>query len=307
MNSNVLDLEKCKLCPRNCNSDRIHGQTGFCGQTAEFSLARAALHHWEEPCISGTNGSGAVFFCGCNLKCVFCQNDVLSTSQIGQSISTTQLSDIFLSLQEQGAHNINLVTPGHFIPKLIPAIEQAKNHGLTLPIVYNTGSYEKEKSIKALDGLIDIYLPDLKFYSSSLAAKLANAPNYFEYACSAISEMYRQTGCNEFDNDGLMTKGVIIRHLVLPGHIADSRNILNYIYRTYENNVYISIMNQYTPMPATSAMHDLNHTLKPEVYERLIDYCIDLGIENAFIQEGPTCSESFIPLWDYSGLPKYFM
>jgi len=304
MNSPLLNLENCILCPRNCNANRENGRLGFCGQTSDMTLARAALHFWEEPCISGTKGSGAVFFCGCNLRCVFCQNADLSNSKVGRVISISQLSDVFLSLQEKGAHNINLITAGHFIPKLIPAIKDAKNNGLSIPIVYNTGTYEKEEAIKLLDGLIDIYLPDLKFYSAEISTKFAHCTDYFEQATKAIAQMYNQTGPTEFFEDGILKKGIIIRHLVLPGHVSDSREVVKYIYETYKDNVYVSIMNQYTPMPLVSDMHDLGHTLKADTYDRFIDYCIGLGIQNAYIQEGETCVDSFIPIWDYTGVPQ---
>lgn len=302
MNLRTL-YSNCTLCPRKCSVNRENGQLGYCGQTSQVSLARAALHYWEEPCISGDAGSGAVFFCGCNLKCVFCQNSDLATSKIGRAISDFQLAEVFLSLQEQKANNINLVTPGHFVPNIVNALSLAKSQGLTIPIVYNTGSYECVDTLKYLDGLVDIYLPDLKYYSPKLSQKMSNAADYFEVATSAIAEMYRQVGENAFDSNNLMKKGILIRHLVLPGHVSDSREILTYLHNTYGHNIYISIMNQFTPMPATLGMSDLGHTLKEDTYNRLINYCIDLGIKNAYIQEGETNKDSFIPIWDYTGVP----
>ena len=299
----ISSMENCTLCPRLCHVNRAQGQTGYCGQTSLVSVARAALHHWEEPCISGSQGSGTVFFCGCNLRCVFCQNSDLAQSNLGRQISTNTLSDIFLKLEADGASNINLVTPGHFVPQIIEALNIAKNKGLSIPIVYNTGSYESVDSIRALNGLVDIYMPDLKYMSSSLSQRLSNALDYFSVASEAISEMYRQVGRNDFDSSGLMKKGILLRHLVLPGHIEDSRKILKYVYDTYGDNIYVSIMNQFTPMPATKDMHDLSHTLSDSAYNRLIDYCLNLGFQNAFIQEGGTCQDSFIPVWDYSGIP----
>lgn len=304
MNNSLFDMSNCILCPRECHVDRAGENTGFCGQKDTVSIARAALHMWEEPCISGTNGSGAVFFSGCNIRCVFCQNADLSESRFGKEVSVSTLADIFLSLQDQNAHNINLITAGHFVPQIKSAIIAAKNNGLTIPIVYNTGSYEKAEVIHELDGLVDIYLPDLKYYSPKLSARLSSAPDYFDVASKAILEMYRQTGPNVFDENSIMKKGTLVRHLVLPGHIEDSRRLLKYLFETYGNNIYVSIMNQYTPMPSTSHMHDLNHTLSKDAYDRLIDYCLGLGYTNAYIQDGETCKESFIPAWDYTGIPN---
>lgn len=301
-----FQYDNCTLCPRQCQVNRNNNQIGICGQTSTLSIARAALHYWEEPCISGTEGSGAVFFSGCNLKCIFCQNADLSKSLIGRNISVSQLSDIFLSLEEQKANNINLVTPGHFIPSIARAIELSRNCGLSIPIVYNTGSYELVSSLKMLDGLVDIYMPDLKYYSSEISNRLSMSPDYFSIASSAIEEMYRQTGPAVFEDD-LMKKGILMRHLVLPGHTLDSRKILKYAFEKYGDNIFLSIMNQYTPMPAVSDIPELNKTLSSKSYNKVISYCIDMGITNAFIQEGPTCKDSFIPLWDYTGVPEKYI
>lgn len=307
----------CTLCPRRCEVDRSaildfdsKASLGFCGQTSQVTLARAALHFWEEPCISGTAGSGAVFFCGCNLRCVFCQNADLSNSKLGKPVSITRLADIFLELEQLGATNINLVTASHFVPQIAEAISIAKDHKLSIPVVYNTGTYEFAASLKLLDGLVDIYMPDLKYMDSDLAKKLSFAPDYFEIATKAIDEMYRQVGEPKFDSKSsdipLMKKGVLVRHLVLPKHTKDSRNILKYLHDKYGDNIYISIMNQYTPMPGIEQklpdMTELHKPLSETSYNRVIDYAIELGISNAFIQEGPTCKESFIPVWDYTGL-----
>lgn len=314
-----MNMQDCTFCPRNCHADRLHGQIGYCKQTAQITAARASLHMWEEPCISGQTGSGTVFFSGCNMGCVFCQNHTISKGNIGKSISTQRLAEIFLELQEQKACNINLVTPTHFVPQIIDAIQSAKKQGLTLPIVYNTSSYEKIETLKMLDGLIDIYLPDLKYYSSILSAKYSHAGNYFEYAAPAINEMLRQTGRPIFteqshssqltpDDDysgPLMKKGVIVRHLILPGCLSDSKAILRYLYDTYKDDIYVSIMNQYTPINQftdTSAYPELNRTLTDEEYNEIIDYAISLGIENGFIQDGETCLESFIPAFDCRGI-----
>ena len=284
--------------------DRLSGISGYCGQTASIVAARAALHYWEEPCLSGENGSGAVFFSGCNMRCVFCQNYHIAHSQTGKEISPERLADIFLELQEKKAHNINLVTPTHYVPQIIYALERAKSRGLSIPVVYNTSGYEKVDTLKALEGLIDIYLPDLKYHDSRLSRKYSNAPDYFAVASAAIREMVRQTGTPVFINgeDSLMLKGVIVRHLLLPGCENDSRYLLQYLHATYGNRIYISIMNQYTPLPQIASFPELNRKITDEEYEAMVDYAIEIGIENGFIQEGETASESFIPSFDCEGV-----
>lgn len=293
----------CTLCPRNCNADRENGETGYCGESADLRVSRAALHYWEEPFISGKSGSGTVFFTGCPLKCVFCQNQSIANGSIGKSISVDRLAEIFLELQDKGACNINLVTPTHFIPQIAKALEKSKNHGLQIPIVFNTGGYEKAETLKLLDGLVDIYLPDLKYYSSKFSSKYSNAPDYFEIATQAIAEMYRQVGTPILDPDTeLMKRGIIVRHLLLPRHLADSKKVVNYLHDTYQDTIYISIMSQYTPMRIFPDMPELSRRVTRNEYRMLIDYCIQLGIENAFIQEGDTASESFIPPFDCEGI-----
>lgn len=273
---------------------------------------------WEEPCISGDSGSGAVFFCGCNLGCVYCQNREISRGGIGKEIEIEELSDIFIKLQLQGANNINLVTPTHYIDGIIKAIDMAKSQGLVIPIVYNTGSYESVETLKRLEGRIDIYLPDLKYYDDKRAIKYSKAPNYFNVAMDAIKEMYRQVGRNQFDENGMMKKGVIVRHMILPEGTKDSKNVVKALYDEFGDNVYLSIMSQYTPVmnrigAEQKAFHGDNYTesnkesysellrkVTKREYNKVVDYCIELGIENAFIQEGDAALESFIPEWDYS-------
>lgn len=298
------DLSDCTLCPRKCHVDRTTGQTGFCGQSDKIIAARAALHFWEEPCLSGTNGSGAVFFSGCNLHCIYCQNHTIAQGQSGKEISVERLSEIFLELQDKQAHNINLVTPTHYVPQIIQALQTAKDNGLTIPVVYNTSGYENVDTLKRLEGLIDIYLPDLKYHDSTLSARYSNAPDYFAKASVAIEEMLRQTGGPVFvdGEDSLMLKGVIVRHLLLPGCEADSRYLLQYLHQTHGNDIYVSIMNQYTPMPHVTDIPALNRRITPEEYDRIVDYAIQIGIENGFIQEGETASESFIPAFDCEGI-----
>lgn len=298
----------CSICPRQCNIDRQLNK-GFCGESDTVRLARAALHFYEEPPISGSNGSGAIFFSGCNLKCVFCQNESIANNNTGIEVSIEKLADIMLDLQSQNAHNINLVTPSHYIYQIKKALILAKEKGLTIPIVYNSSGYELASSIRELDGLVDIYLPDFKYMDDALAVKYSNAPNYSKFARETIAEMFRQTGSPSFDDKGLMTKGVIVRHLLLPLAVNNAKNVISYLHDTYEDNIYISIMNQYTPMTDTPSMKSVA-TLYPELfrkvtkreYNRLLDFVLSLNITNAFFQEGETASDSFIPDFDYTGI-----
>ena len=296
---------KCDLCPRKCLVDRKKGEKGICGQTENLKVARAALHFWEEPCISGDTGSGAVFFSGCPLHCVFCQNENIANGTVGKEISLERLVDIFLELQEKGANNINLVTPGHFVPQIVKALDQARREGLTLPVVYNTSSYETVDTIKMLEGYVDIYLPDFKYMSPVLSKKYSHAPDYAEVAKAAIAEMVRQTGKAVFvngDEDNLILSGTIVRHLTLPGCMEDSMQILKYLHETYGDTIYISIMNQFTPLSNLEKYPELNRKITDEEYETLVDYAIEIGIENGFIQEGDTAEESFIPAFDCEGV-----
>lgn len=296
---------KCDLCPRKCLVDRKKGEKGICGQTENLKVARAALHFWEEPCISGDAGSGAVFFSGCPLHCVFCQNENIANGTVGKEISVERLAEIFLELQEKGANNINLVTPGHFVPQITKALDLAKQEGLKLPIVYNTSSYETVETIKRLEGYVDIYLPDFKYMSPGLSKKYSHAPDYAEVAKAAIAEMVRQTGKAVFVNgeeDNLILSGTIVRHLTLPGCMEDSMQILKYLHETYGDMIYISIMNQFTPLSNLEKYPELNRRITDEEYETLVDYAIEIGIENGFIQEGNTAEESFIPAFDCEGV-----
>jgi putative pyruvate formate lyase activating enzyme len=287
-------LTHCTLCPRKCGANRAVGETGFCGASDKIKIARSALHFWEEPCISGENGSGTVFFSHCTMKCVFCQNYQISTQNRGYEITIDELSEIFLDLQNQGALNINLVTPTHYVPQIITALKAAKENGLTVPIVYNTSGYENVETLKMLDGLIDIYMPDMKYYSDKYAVKYSAAPRYFQIASDAIAEMHRQTGSPIFEN-GIMKRGVIVRHLMLPGLLFDTKKIMDYLYKTYGDDIYISIMSQYTPLEHIKKYPELDRKLNNKHYEAMVDYCAELGIKNAFIQEGEAALESFIP------------
>ena len=284
---------------------RSDGKVGVCGVTDEIIAARAALHMWEEPCISGDKGSGAVFFSGCNMKCVFCQNYDIAHAGVGRSITVERLSQIFFELCEQGALNINLVTPTHYIPQIAEAIKAARQNGLTVPIIYNSSGYEKVSSLKMLDGLIDVYLPDCKYYSDELAVRYSNAAGYHAVALEAIGEMLRQVGECAFDENGIITKGVIVRHMILPNHTKDSIAVLGSLYERFGNRVYYSIMNQYTPMPRVMDSDDfpeLTRAVTKREYAKIIDYALSLGIENGYTQEGAAVSESFIPAFDETGL-----
>lgn len=294
-------MQCCRICPRNCGVDRLSGQTGFCGQTAELMGARAALHFWEEPCISGTCGSGAVFFSGCNLKCIFCQNHSIALGSCGMALSQERLIEIFLSLQEKGAHNINLVTPTHFIPQILHALSLAKEEGLHLPVVYNTSSYEKVETLQLLEGFVQIYLPDLKYFSPELSLRYSHASDYFTVASKAIEEMLRQVGEPTFDENGLMKKGVIVRHMLLPGQSKNTKKVLRFLHETFKDRIYISIMNQYTPMPDVTT-DELHRRITALEYDKILDFADKIGIRNGFMQEGNTSLESFIPPFDYEGL-----
>ena len=295
-------MKECRVCPRNCGADRLSDQKGFCRAGAEIILARAALHMWEEPCISGKEGSGAVFFSGCSLGCKFCQNRQISRGQTGKKVTADRLADIFLELQQQKANNINLVTAGHFLPQVAEAIEKSRNRGLQIPVVYNSSGYEKSEMLKLLEGLVDIYLPDFKYMDPELAEQYSYARDYPEVAKEALKEMVRQTGTPEFDRRGIMKKGVIVRHLLLPGHVKDSRRVLEYLLSTYGKEIYISLMNQYTPMPAMKDDPRLSRKVTDREYQRLIDYGLQLGLENGFIQEGETAKASFIPEFNGEGI-----
>ncbi|WP_313129795.1 4Fe-4S cluster-binding domain-containing protein [Anaerocolumna sp.] len=295
-------LKDCTLCPRNCKADRVNGQVGYCKGTDELVVARAALHMWEEPCISGEAGSGTVFFSGCSMGCVYCQNKNIAAAKAGKRITIRRLSEIFIKLQEKGANNINLVTPSHYVPQIIQGITIAREKGLTLPIVYNCSGYEKVDTLQLLEGIVSVYLPDFKYMSDDIARKYSNCSSYFEIASKAIAEMVRQVGEPEFNQSGMMKKGVIVRHLTLPGYLEDSKNIIKYLYETFGDTIYISVMNQYTPLPQVEQYPELNRKITQEEYEELVDYAIEIGVENGFIQEGETASESFIPEFNNEGV-----
>ena len=297
-------MSACTLCPRECHVDRSSGKKGFCGMDGTIYLARAALHMWEEPCISGTKGSGAVFFSGCGLRCCFCQNHDIAIGSRGLAVSVERLGEIFLELKEKGAANINLVTGAHYVPQIIEALKLARMQGMDLPVVYNSSGYEKLETLKLLEGYVDIYLPDLKYMEPDLAQKFSHAPDYVERAKAAIKEMVRQSGSCQFGEDGYIRRGTIVRHLILPGHTKNSRKVLRYLHETYVEDIYISIMNQYTPVREFGEFKELNRKVTKREYEKVLDAAIEMGIQNGFIQEGETASESFIPEFDYEGVEK---
>ena len=294
--------DNCELCPRRCRVSRTERQKGFCGADRTVRVARAALHFWEEPCISGTEGSGTVFFSGCTMRCLFCQNREISRGEAGKEISVSRLSEIFLELQAKGANNINLVTPMHFAPAITKALELARKKCLSLPIVWNTGGWELSESVAAVSDYADIWLTDFKYFDDKLAEDFSHAQQYFEIACAALKQMVEQTGPIVFDERGMMKRGVIVRHLILPGHLGDTKNVLRYLHETYGDKIWVSIMNQYTPLCFDERFPELSRTVSDEEYDEAIDFACELGMEQAFVQEGGTVGESFIPPFDLEGV-----
>ncbi len=299
-------MKKCSLCPRGCDVDRT-SSVGYCGQSAGIRVARAAPHMWEEPCISGKNGSGTVFFCGCTLGCVYCQNAAISRVQDannGTTVTPEKLADIFIDLQNRGVHNINLVTPTMFADGIAEAVKSARTRGLTLPIVYNTSGYESAAVLDRIGEMIDIYLPDFKYLSAELSTKYSHASDYPRYAAESLDAMVRRIGEARFDEDGMMTRGVIVRHLLLPGQLAESCRVLDFLFAGYGNSIFYSLMNQYTPMPTldTERYPELSRKVTTYEYQKLVDYARTIGIENGFIQEGGTAKENFIPAFNGEGV-----
>lgn len=293
----VIFVNECKLCPRNCGVDRNNGELGYCKAPGEMVIARYSLHKWEEPVISGENGSGTIFFSYCNLRCIFCQNYEISEFYKGKFVSIEEFIDICLELQDKGASNINLVTGCMYVPFIIKGIRRAKSRGLNIPIVYNTSGYENVQTIKMLEGIVDVYLPDFKYFDNELSLKYSGVDNYFDCASNAIDEMYRQVGFPKFGSDGMINRGVIVRHLMLPGSKEDSKKIIKYLYDRFGDNIFISIMNQYTPLRRIK--YDcLNRKITNKEYYEVIDYAYNLGVRKAFVQDDGTVDESFIPNFD---------
>ncbi len=295
-------ISDCRLCPRECGVNREKEQTGYCRSYSTLKVARASLHMWEEPPICKDKGSGTVFFSGCNLRCVYCQNKEIALSQNGKTITKERLIDIFFELKEKGALNINLVTPSHYVYQIAECINLAKGQGFDLPFVYNTSAYEKAETLKILEGLIDIYMPDFKYWTKKTGKSYSNAPDYPEVAKMAIDEMVRQ--CHEciYDEKGVLKKGVIVRHMLIPKHVYDAKEIIKYLYSTYGEKIIYSIMSQYTPMAHFEAYPELNRRVTKKEYNSLLDFCIELGIENAYIQDLHSAKESFVPSFDNRGV-----
>lgn len=294
-------LTNCRICPRQCGSNR-YNRSGACGAGAEVLAAKAFLHQWEEPCISGEKGSGTIFFSGCNMRCVFCQNHIISQEYYGKEITIERLSEIMLELQEQGATNINFVSPTPYALHIIKAVSLAKQKGLSLPILYNTNGYESVETIEMLKGTIDIYLPDIKYYSDSYAVKYSNAKNYFDTATKAILAMFEQVGYPVFNDDGIIQKGVLIRHLVLPELLDDSKKILRWIKYNLGEQAYVSLMCQYTPMFNAFKYEEINRTLDEWEYDLIIDYFFEIGLENGFVQEHSSATSDYVPDFNLSGV-----
>ena len=290
-----FSYSSCELCARRCRVDRTSEKTGFCKSSDKPRITRAALHFWEEPIISGTRGSGTIFFSGCSLGCIYCQNYRISRAPVGREVTPDELAAEMLKLEKSGAHNINFVTPTHFAPSVAASIRAARVLGLSIPVVYNTGSYDTKETVRALDGLVDIYLPDLKYYRPESAERLSFAKNYPTVAREAIAEMVRQHPTPVIE-DGIMRSGVVVRVLLLPSHVAEAKLSVKYLYETYGDNVYVSLMNQYTPMQGMTS--PLDRTVTNAEYSELVTYAERIGVTNAFIQEGGTQKESFIPEFD---------
>lgn len=297
--SDFSEYKECRLCARNCGVNR-NIRLGYCMSPSDMYVARAALHMWEEPPISGTRGSGAIFFSGCSLGCIFCQNREISREKCGRSVSTEELSQIMIKLQDEGAHNINFVTPTHYAPSVKQAIVTARENGLCIPTVYNTGSYDSVETLRMLEGSIDIYLPDFKYYRQKTASEYSSAKNYVDAAKAAISEMVRQRGEATFDDSGIMTSGVIVRILLLPGHLAEAKLSLKYILDSYGDSVYVSIMSQYTPREGMKK--PLDRKVTRAEYRELVSYAQAIGLKNGFYQDMDSADESFIPDFTVAGV-----
>ena len=293
-------LKNCCLCPRKCGINRYE-QKGYCGANNKLKIAHYSLHMWEEPVISGDTGSGTIFFSNCNMKCMYCQNKKISLDGYGKYTSLKRLEEIMMELQDKGANNINLVTPTHYVPQIAKVLKRIKNNTLNIPVVYNTSSYENVGTLMIMNNLVDIYLADLKYYDDELALKYSFCTDYFETATMAIDEMYRQVGGLQVSEDGLLKKGVIVRVLILPGHIEDAKNIINYLYKTFGDSIIISIMNQFTPVNKCK-YDNLNRKVTDDEYNEVIDFVAELGIVNAFVQEGDAAEESFIPDFDKNNI-----
>ncbi len=299
----MLDITNCNLCPRRCGVNRTMS-VGFCGAGDKVRIALVSLHQWEEPCLVGEKGAGTVFFSYCNLRCVYCQNHEISHGGQGWEVSLERLAEIFLEQQARGAATLDLVTPTHYVPQIITALDMAKARGLTLPVVYNSSAYETTETIAALKGYVDVYLPDMKYKSADSGREYSAAPDYFTHASAAIKAMAEQVGKAELDADGQLRKGVLVRHMVLPGHRHESREIVKWLWDNFGDTIMVSLMNQYTPMYKAAAHKPLNRRLTTFEYESVVDYALSLGLENAYIQERRSASEEFVPDFNGAGVRK---
>lgn len=297
-------LSSCQLCPFRCKVNRLLGQKGVCQVGLKPRVALASLHPWEEPCLSGVRGSGTVFFSGCNLSCLYCQNQTISAGYQGTDVSIERLAEIFLEQQQRGAHNLNLVSPTPYVPQIIEALALARGTGFELPVIYNSSAYDSPETIDSLSGWVDVYLPDLKYYSDNLAVTLSRAPGYFSHAMAAIRRMIAQVGPCQFDRDGLLRRGVLIRHLALPGQTEDSRRVLSAMSLQLGPETWFSLMNQYTPPKERSMPLELGRRITDREYDDLIDFALSLGMENGFIQGEGTASDKFIPDFNLDGVGK---
>ena len=295
----IKQLDKCEICPRKCEVNRNNNQIGWCKSTDRVKIGLYSIHNFEEPCISGDKGSGTVFFSNCTMNCIFCQNYEISQLGKGKEISIEELANIFIKQQEKGVHNINLVTPTSYVYQIIEAIKIAKAKGLNIPIVYNTNGYENIETIKALNGYVDVYLPDLKYAEEKLAIEYSGAKNYFEIATKAIKEMIKQVGNIKLNEDGIIQKGFIIRHLVLPNHIENSKKVLLWIKQNLPNDIYVSIMAQYFPTYKAKENQKLNRKLTKKEWEQIEKYVEEIDIENGFIQELGDHEEEYVPKWEF--------
>ena len=299
----MLDITNCNLCPRRCGVNRTK-RVGFCGAGEKVRIALVSLHQWEEPCLVGAKGAGTVFFSYCSLRCVYCQNHAISHGGQGVEVTTERLAEIFLEQQARGAATLDLVTPTHYVPQIIAALDIAKARGLTLPVVYNSSAYENVETIEALRGYVDIYLPDMKYMSAASGKEYSAAADYFAAASAAITRMVEQVGPVQFAADGQLRRGVLVRHMVLPGHRHESMDIVKWLWETFGKTVQVSLMNQYTPMYKAAEHKPLNRRLTTFEYDSVIDYALQLGIENAYIQERRSASAEFVPDFNGAGVAK---
>ena len=298
----MLDLGICTVCPWQCGVNRLAGETGACGAGALPKVALVSLHQWEEPCFVGEHGAGTVFFSYCNLHCVFCQNHEISQAGVGEEISIARLAEIFLEQQNRGAQSLDLVSPTQYVPQIIEALDIAKASGLCLPVVYNSNGYENVQTLESLAGYVDVFLPDLKYKDIAAAQKYSQAADYFSVASKAIQKMVELVGPPVFDAQGMMKRGVLVRHLIIPGQMKDSKALLDWLWDTFGDRIYLSLMNQFTPLYEVSAYKEINRKLTTYEYDQVVDHALNLGIKQCFIQEGRTASVDFVPVFNGRGV-----